>query len=276
MKNLCRSVLVVSLFVAASTVLAQTSDSTDPCFSYRFCGSLTQVFANQPSQPTSGLSWAVNICDGPNAAYANCSNGTLTCPQNGGSCVYTAGGLVTGCTYPEQQWWLSAYKTDSTWGQSYKPIYTFYSRPDCPTKLVTVGVPPRPNVPNVITPYSGQLVTTTAVHVTFANAIDAERDSPNWPVSYTVRTKYWANGTTEPGDSAYQTLYTGACVPYGGASTCDAGTMSTSVVGNYRVRVDVQMNVSSTNFNSVSPVYYTNASSVPFSVPGGRCLGCRF
>lgn len=234
---------------------------------FGFCGVLRQLAGDRPSSEAPN-GWTVSICDQP--AGGNCHYALTNC--SGSTCgAYINNDLGTNCVQPKQRWWLTVASTDG-WGQTFTPIYSFDARGDCATELPTINVPPAPLVPTIFTPSSGQLVTTTAIQVTFANAFDPVRKA--WPGWYEVAYKFWPSGTSEPGDSAYHTIYTGPCQ---GGNQCLGGSVDTSQVGQYRVRVQAKLDVSASILDkSLVPLLYTNERTVKFSVAGGRCLGCRF
>jgi hypothetical protein len=266
--------LVLSLLVFAPAAFA-----FDHCLNYQFCGSLQQLRADGPST-TAGYGFVARFCSGPHGE-SPCYTGNVSCPSDGSSCQYQAGSLVTGCMQPYQTWYVSAYSWDgSNWGQDYVTIATVSSQPDCPLSVYTIGVPPRPFPPELDIPRNDQLVQASPYGMTVVfkdNAIDPARNSPSWPVTYVVSQKYWQSGTSEPGEGAYRAVWSGPCSHDGDGSLCNGPKLDVSVTGEYRVKVEVRMNVSASFAPSLAPVVYTNVSrGNHYTVyPGGRCLGCR-
>lgn len=267
-----RIALSLSLLLLA---LAPGAFAVDHCSNYQFCGSLTQLRADGPAT-LAGWGFSVNICAGRDGGQP-CYPGNVTCPNDGSSCMYQAGPLVAGCTLPQQTWYLSAYSWDgSNWGQQWVSIAKITTYGNCPTRVVNVGVPPRPLVPVLYNPHNGQLVpvsSTSKLKVQWYSSVDAPRDTQSWPVTYVVSQKYWPSNTNEPGDSAYQVVYSGPCQPF--LDRCMT-EVDVSVLGEYRIKVDARMDVSASVSPSLAPVVYTNNShDNRYTVyTAGRCLGC--
>lgn len=256
--------------------LAPSTFAIDHCSNYLFCGSLTQLRADGPSTPA-GAGFSVNICEGKDGGQP-CYGGSVSCPNDGSSCQYQAGPLVTGCTPGGKTWYLSAYSWDgSNWGQAWTSIAkitTSYS--NCPIKVVTIGVPPGPNPATIYNPHDGQLVpvsSTTKLKVQWYSNMDAVRDSASWPVTYAILQKYWPSNTTEPGESAYHEIWSGPCFPY--LDRC-AADIDVSVLGDYKVKIETRMDVSASVSPSLAPVVYSKKSGPQKYIvyTAGRCLGC--
>jgi hypothetical protein len=264
--------LVYLLFLSL-LVMTPSAFATDHCSSYQFCGALTQLHANGPST-IAGSNFSVHFCPGRDGGGA-CVSGSVNCPIDGSSCMYQAGSLVVGCTYPEQTWYVSAFNNDASWGEPWTSIATVTTPANCPTRVFTIGVPPHPGTPVLEIPREGQLAQaqTNKMTVYFDNnAIDADRDTPSWPVTYVIYEKYWPSFTNEP--SAYNEIWRGTC---NGTTSCSVPDLiNISQTGEYRVKVDVLLDVSASVAPSLAPVVYKNSShGNHFSVgPGSRCLGC--
>lgn len=266
--------LVVSLFLFLLAG-APSAFAIDHCSSYQFCGALTQLRADGPST-TAGNGFSVHICASKDGR-SDCVTGSVTCPIDESSCMYQAGNLVTGCYYPQQTWYVAAFTNDNSWGDPWTSIGTVSAYTSCPTRVQTIGVPPHPGMPILDLPRDAQLVQATPLPykmtVVFENnAIDAASRTTSWPVTYVVYQKYWATGTNEPNN--YFEIWRGPC---SGENTCSVSDLiDVSRTGNYRVKVDVLLDVSASVAPSLAPVVYTNSSHGNyFSVgPGGRCLGC--
>lgn len=267
-----RSTFLFLLLVvlAAPQLFAASLCGTGQTGSPLFCGDVWKLQAGG-AQVLAPSGYRIDICD--NAPCGATSYFAYT-DSNG---HWETQATVNGCQYGvnNKTWYIYIYSVEG-WGAREFPVQTIYANSTCGLQRITSHVPPAPLRPQPISPVDNAWLYTPSTTLKWQNAVDDQRNDPNWPVTYDLYIKSWADPDPQPAN--YQYVIRVACAPL---TTCSYPLTATSYPPykdgyKYMWKVTATMDVTR---SIVSPVYPPNLISTDgsyflFQVGNSRCLGC--
>jgi hypothetical protein len=261
----------VLALVAAPRVFA----TTECVGTEQYCGRM-KLLTSPYTFIDAPVNTIVDFCSGP-GPYAPCSMtmvSSYTTDALGTETDWYSWGTSTGWCGDSETWYIRPRRTPDDWGQMGTNVAVFTTYKGCHNGLPDIKIPPAPHKPSATFPTPGLSVPYATWTLRWQKATDAIRENPAWPVNYEVRLKSWPTGTTEPyGTGTLQ--YSGACIAYGDNQCKMPTAFSDLPAANYRVYIDVSMDVTAGNENPlIGPIIYTNSSSTIFYVQSGRPPGC--
>jgi hypothetical protein len=267
--------MVLLTCVLAFALVPRVFATTECVGTEEYCGRM-KLLTSPYTMIDAPLNTIVDFCTGPGPT-APCPMTMVSSPTTdslGTETDWYNWGTSTGWCGAAETWYVRPRRTPDDWGQFGTNVAVFYTLDGCNNGLPNIKIPPAPHKPSATYPAPGESVPYATWTLRWLKATDAIRENPAWPVNYQVRLKSWPTGTTEPAGTG-SLLYSGACIAYSATECKLPSQISNLAAANYRLYIDVSMDVTAGNENPlIGPIIYTNSANRLFYVQSGRPPGC--